>query len=125
MMFENYSLAKKIPLIITASLLSGCLSVDLHTMSEVSGEPRFEKEYYQNTYTGKWVGDEPEKDLKKQLQPHRKDDIDESGLYRIVVNQTAWQVCKGLIFLGRKTPVTISWWFEDTELADDEKSGDE
>ena len=65
--------------------LAGCVAVELATMSEKDPTSKRTNEFYQNSYTGNWCGDSPQKLLDRQLNPDRDSEIDERGLYSFAV----------------------------------------
>ena len=99
-------------ILLAASMLVGCVSVDLKSAATKDVGSKKSMEFFQNSYTKKWCGHSPQDVLDLQLQPRADAEINEAGLYRVVVSQTPCQILQGIVWLGFRTPVYVTWWLE-------------
>jgi hypothetical protein len=99
-------------ILLAASMLVGCVSVDLKSAATKDVGSKKSMEFSQNSYTKKWCGHSPQDVLDLQLQPSADAEINEAGLYRVVVSQTPCQILQGIVWLGFRTPVYVTWWLE-------------
>lgn len=94
------------------SILVGCVSIDLESSACKDVGSKKSMEFFQNSYTKKWCGQSPQEVLDLQIQPNTDAEINEAGLYRVMVRQTAGQILQGIVCFGFRSPVYVTWWLE-------------